>query len=38
MVISDRRGAYALKRAQENNIKTYIVDRKEQGKNYPLKY
>lgn len=32
MVISDRRGAYALKRAQENNIKTYIVDRKEQGK------
>lgn len=30
-VISDRQGVYALKRAEKNNIKTYVIDRKEYG-------
>lgn len=28
MVISDREGAYGLERAKQNNIKSYVVDRK----------
>lgn len=32
MVISDRQEAYAIKRAKKNNIKTYVVNRKEYGK------
>lgn len=28
-VISDRAGVYALERAEANNIKTYVIDRKE---------
>ncbi|CDI50145.1 phosphoribosylglycinamide formyltransferase [Clostridium tetani] len=37
MVISDREGAYAIKRAKENNIKAYVLDRKEYGKELSYK-
>lgn len=32
MVISDMDGAYAIKRAEENNIKAYVLNRKEYGR------